>query len=283
MPTIVNTDAAKYWTAAAPTWVEMKDSFDEISGEIGYRALERLALQPGETVLDVGCGTGGTTLELAKRVGASGAAVGADIALGMVERARENAALADTANASFVHADAQVHDFGADRFDAAYSRFGVMFFTDPVAAFSNIRRGLRADGRLSFACWQNVFANEWMLVPGAAAMTELGAALPPVADANAPGPFSLSDPDRVISVLTDSGFHDVDVVAHNDFIATPEARIPEIARISTRTGLVAELLADHDYDTRARVVAAIEAAMRARIENGEVRAARGALLVTART
>ena len=121
---------------------------------------------PGQRVVDLGCGSGRTTLELAARVGPGGEAVGVDISAGMLARARERAARSGTGNVEFVYADVQVHELGEALFDAAYSRFGVMFFADPVAAFANIRKALRPGAVLSFVCWQSVFDNEWMLHPG---------------------------------------------------------------------------------------------------------------------
>jgi len=113
---------------------------------------------------------------------------GVDISAEMLARARERAARLHVGNAEFVHADVQVHDLGEASFDAAYSRFGVMFFADPVAAFGNIRRALRPGGLLSFTCWQSVFEDEWMLIPGAA-VAEVTGALPPMPGPDEPGPF----------------------------------------------------------------------------------------------
>src|SRR5579872_1765214 len=188
---IVNTEAARFWSELAPTWVSMDQRLDEVAGPAGGLAIDRLDLSPGQRVVDLGCGTGGTTLELAARVGSGGEVLGVDIAEGMLARARERVAEAGIENVTFERADVQVHPFGEGRFDRAYSRFGVMFFDDLVAAFANVRRSLRPGGLLSFACWQDVFANEWMLVPGLAALTALGLA-PTPPDPEAPGPFRLS-------------------------------------------------------------------------------------------
>jgi SAM-dependent methyltransferase len=281
MPKIANIEAAAFWDSVTPTWLEMLDSFERITGEPGRKAMERLDPRAGERILDIGCGAGGTTLELAERVGADGEVLGVDIAPGLLERAAENAAARGVRNVSFLHADAQVHDLGRATFDAAFSRLGVMFFTDPVAAFANIRRSLRPGGRLSVVAWQEPAANEWMSLPATAAMTVLGTTAPPTAP-DAPGPFSLADPDRVERILSAAGFHDLDIVRENDSVSSPEAAIPELARVNTRTGIVGDLVKDADYDTRTRVVAAIEAAMRSRVVDGEMHAKRGAVLVTAR-
>jgi SAM-dependent methyltransferase len=163
-----NTEQAEFWAQLAPTWIALEDQLQQVGGPPGELAMDRLGLRPGQRVVDLGCGSGRTTLELAARVGPGGEVVGADISAEMLARGRERAAQPGAGNVQFVHADVQVHDFGEARFDAAYSRFGVMFFADPVAAFGNVRRALRPGGTLSFVCWQSVFDNEWMLIPGMA-------------------------------------------------------------------------------------------------------------------
>ena len=279
--TFANTDAAEFWAGMAPTWVELEDQLEQVGGGPGEWAMDRLSLGPGALVLDVGCGTGRTTLALARRVAPGGQAVGVDISDEMLMRAQEHAEAAGTENVSFVHADAQVHDLGDAAFDAAYSRFGVMFFADPVAAFGNIRRALKPGGSLGFVCWQSVFDNEWMFVPGAAAMAATGTT-PPLPGPEEPGPFAFADAGRMRSILEKAGFSDIDVVARNDVVVTAEDRIPEVALVSTRVGAVRELLRDADEGTRRGVLQAIEDAMRSRVEGGRLRMSRGVNLVGAR-
>jgi SAM-dependent methyltransferase len=276
-----NTEQAEYWEQRAPTWLELEDRMEQVGGPPGQLAMDRLELRPGQRVVDLGCGAGRTTLELAARVGPGGEVVGVDISSGMLAAGRERAARAGARNVEFVHADVQVTDLGEARFDAAYSRFGVMFFTDPAAAFANVRRALRTGAALSFVCWQTVFDNEWMLIPGAA-VAEVTGSLPRMPGPGEPGPFSLADPDRVRAVLAAAGFGSVDVTPHADQIVISEAGIPEAASASARTGGAREALRDADERTRERAVAAIEEALRARLQDGEVRASRGVLLVTGR-
>ena len=278
----VNTDQAEYWSRVAPEWIEAEDRLEEIGGPPGQMAMDRLGVAAGQRVVDLGCGSGRTTLELASRVGPDGQVLGVDISPGMVARGRERARGAGLQNVEFLHADVQVNDLGQSRFDAAYSRFGIMFFADPTAAFSNVRRSLRPGGVLSFVCWQSVFDNEWLLIPGAAVASVLGS-LPPMPGPNEPGPFSLADPDRVRSILDAAGFRGIDVVPHSDSLVITEQRIPEVALTSTRVGAVRELLREADDVTRERVLRAIEDALRARVQDGEVRASRSILLVRAET
>jgi SAM-dependent methyltransferase len=274
-----NIEQAEFWSQLAPTWLELEDQVEKVGGLPGQLAMDRLNLLPGQRVIDLGCGAGRTTLELASRVSRDGQVVGVDIAAEMLARGRERAARLGTGNIEFLHADVQAHDLGEGRFDAAYSRFGVMFFTDPAAAFANVRRALRPGGVLSFVCWQSVFDNEWMLIPGAAVATVTGS-LPPMPDPEEPGPMSLADPDRIRAVLDAAGFDSVAIAPHADQVVIKEDQIPEVALTSIRVGGVREALRDADEQTRQRALTAIEEALRARLQDGEVRASRGVLLVT---
>lgn len=275
----VNSEQAEFWSKLAPVWLELEDQLEEVGGPPGRLAMDRLELRPGQRVVDLGCGSGRTTLELADRVGPGGEVVGVDISAEMLARGRERAARRGGGNVGFVHADVQVHDLGGARFDAAYSRFGVMFFTDAVAAFANVRKALRPGGVLSFVCWQGVFDNEWMLIPGAA-VAQVTGSLPPMPGPGEPGPFSLADPGRVRAVLDAAGCHTVAIMPHADHVVISEDRIPEAALTSLRVGGVREALKDADDHTRQRALAAIEEALRGRVQDGQVRASRGVLLVT---
>jgi SAM-dependent methyltransferase len=279
--TFANTEQAEFWSKLAPTWVELEDRQEGVLGVPGQMAMDRLALLPGQRVLDLGCGTGRTTLQLASLVGTDGAVLGVDIADEMLSRGREHAAQLGANNVVFLHGDVQVQDLGEASFDAAYSRFGVMFFTDPVAAFANVRKALRPGGRFCFVCWQGMLENEWLLIPGSAVASVTGS-LPQMPGPGEPGPFSLADPDRVRTVLETAGFGYVNIEPHTDLVTIPEEQIPEVARTSSRMGAVREMLREVDDDTRGRAITAIEDAFRARLSSGEVRASRGILLVEGR-
>ena len=275
-----NAEQAEFWSGVAPTWIELEAQFERVGGPPGRRAMDRLELSDGQQVVDIGCGVGATTLALARRVGPSGAAVGVDISAEMLAGARRGAEGAGATNVRFVLADVQERDLGEAAFDAAFSRFGVMFFADPVAGFSNIRRSLRPGGQLSFVCWQTVFENEWMLVPGMAAMSVVGDL--PMPGPDEPGPFSLADPDKVRSVLGAAGFEDLEVEPHNDVMVESEDRIAEIVEASVRMGPARQALAQAGPEMGDQVRRAVEDALRQRVEGGELRATRGVLVVTAR-
>lgn len=200
-----NAEQIAYWNGeSGPKWVELQELLDEQIAPLGLAAMERAAVRAGEHVLDVGCGCGQTSLQLAERVGASGSVAGIDISAPMLERARQRAADDGLENVGFTTADAQVHDFDAGRYDLVFSRFGVMFFEDPVAAFANLHRGLAPGGRLAFVAWQELGKNPWMLVPvmAVAPLVEL----PPPPQPGAPGPFAFADVDRLCGILAEAGF-----------------------------------------------------------------------------
>lgn len=277
---IANEEQAEFWEGMAATWIEIEERIESTAAEPGRRAFGALNPRPGERILDVGCGTGGTTVAIARMVEPGGQVVGADIASEMLVRARQRADEAGMSNIEFVHADVQTEDFGETRFDAAFSRFGVMFYAEPVLAFANVRRSLRHGGRLAFACWQHIFANEWMLVPGMAVMTATGTP-PPMPAEGEPGPFSLADPERVNSVLRDAGFSEVVIAPYNDTLVVPEDEVSRYAATSLRVGAARDALKDADEETRQRAAESVDAALRERLAGGEVRLTRGYLIVSA--
>jgi SAM-dependent methyltransferase len=197
LETSSNAAQIEYWnTTAGETWAQFQDALDRQIEPLGLAAMDVLCPREGEHIIDVGCGCGQTSLALAARVRPTGSVVGVDISEPMLDVALRRPRSAPDLRVAFRKLDAQAGDLGQGFFDAAYSRFGVMFFSDPVAAFTNIRASLKPGGRLAFVCWRPLNENPWMQAPLPVA--------PP--DPTAPGPFAFADPSRVRSILADAGF-----------------------------------------------------------------------------
>ena len=213
-----NAEQIAYWNEqSGPKWVSGQVRLDAMIAPFGAAAMAALALAPGERVIDVGCGCGDTSLALARQATSSGHVLGIDISEPMLARARERARETAAAGVEFLVADAQTHPFAGGCTDALFSRFGVMFFADPAAAFANLGGALRPGGRLAFVCWQPVTENPWMLVPIMAAAGVVPLPPPPAPDA--PGPFAFGDPARVTRILEGAGFRQVGVAPFTPAIA----------------------------------------------------------------
>ena len=202
-----NATQIEFWNGeTGRNWVTHDALMEAMLQPLGESVMDTLAPQPGEHVLDIGCGCGHTSLSLANRVGAGGSVVGVDISAPMLAVASQLAAEhnAEHTSIDFVEADAQTHTFEPESFDVVFSRFGVMFFEDPVAAFTNIRSALRSSGRLAFCCWQPRAVNPFMTVPARAALELLPA--PPEMPSRTPGPFAFEEADYIKAILTSAGF-----------------------------------------------------------------------------
>jgi SAM-dependent methyltransferase len=276
-----NRAQAEFWDEIAPAWATAEQHTELVAARFGDLAAERLELQPGQRVLDVGCGTGPTTLTLAGAVGPTGLAVGVDIAAGMIARASTRAAETPGVPARFAVADVQVDDIAGGPFDAVFSRFGVMFFADPRAAFTNIRALLRPGGRLAFACWADLFSNEWMFVPGAAVISVTGE-FPAMPEPGAPGPFSLAEVDSVTALLAEAGFTEVDVTPHAEVVVLPESQVESIVALSRSVGPVREALLEADDELTAAILAGVREALADKVTNGELRLTAAANIVSGR-
>ena len=207
--TIDNTTQIEFWNGeTGRNWVTQDALMEAMLQPLGESVMDTLAPQPGEHVLDIGCGCGHTSLSLAGRVGAEGSVTGIDISAPMLAVASHFAA--ERNSIQFIEADAQTHAFAPERYDMVFSRFGVMFFEDPVTAFANIRSALRASGRLAFCCWQPRAVNPFMTVPAMAALELLPA--PPEMPPRTPGPFAFEEADYVTAVLIKAGFESVAVM-----------------------------------------------------------------------
>lgn len=190
-------------------WIAFQPALDAMLEPLGRSVQARSAIASGDRVLDVGCGCGTTTLALANVVGPGGSVTGIDPSAGMLAVAREAAAAAGVANVDLVEGDAGTHRYEPHAFDLIFSRMGTMFFDEPEAAFTNLRRALRPGGRLGFVCWRALEENAWTteLRDAAAAIVPL----PPTPHPDAPGPFSLARAERISSILSHASFVDVSI------------------------------------------------------------------------
>jgi SAM-dependent methyltransferase len=264
-------------------WTRLQEQTDLQLDPFGREAMARLRLARGERVVDVGCGCGQTLLELAELVGPEGRVLGVDVAPPMLERARQRSA--GQASVSLALADAQTHPFAPAEFDAAFSRFGVMFFDDARAAFANLRRALVPGGRLAFVCWQEIARNPWADRPLRAVLDVLGRTeAPELVRLDRPGPFSLSDPDRVCSVLAGAGFTDVAVDPYErPLLYGGAATLEEALAYSRHIGPAARATADADPKLRPALDDAITAALAPFASARGVWVDAATLIVTARS
>jgi SAM-dependent methyltransferase len=198
-----NADQAAYWSGATgQRWVDRQETLDAVLAPILEIVLERAAPMAGERVIDIGCGCGASVIALAERVGSSGKVTGVDISAPMLARARERIPAAPPVE--LVTADATVHAFEPGAADLLVSRFGVMFFANPVLSFANLRKALRPGGRVAFACWRALADNPWMNVPLQAALQHVPP--PRLPGPEEPGPFAFACEERVRRILGEAGF-----------------------------------------------------------------------------
>jgi SAM-dependent methyltransferase len=269
-----------YWnTIAGPRWVASPGFRERRNQESLALLLDRLRLAGGESVLEIGCGTGAVTLPLAEAVGAHGRVVAVDISEPMLEAARRRVDESGMRNVTLLSGDAQVLPLEQDAFDIATSRMGVMFFADPVAAFRNVVGALKAGGRLVFACWAPLAENRHWLVTYDIALRHLGPPAP--STDHEPGPLAFGDPEYIRRILTQAGFARIAVErAHPTIIGgTPE----EEARQALMMGPTARLIEAKkpDETTRQAIAAEIAAAFAAEASAGPIRLPATIFLVTA--
>lgn len=276
--TAPNQDQAANWNnASGKTWVEMQSVLDRMLAP--YEKLVVDAGFPGEggRVLDIGCGAGATTLAMARSVGSAGRCVGLDISGPLVAAARTRAATEGLGNASFIEGDAQTQVLDRNDFDAVISRFGVMFFDDPVAAFANIRRATRSGGGLAFVAWRSPAENDFLT----AALRAAAPLLPdlPTPQPDTPGQFAFADGERVRSILMSAGWSAVELKPVD---LACEVAEPDLMTYVTRLGPVGLALREADAATARKVEGVLRQAFARFVEAGVARFTTACWLATAR-
>lgn len=272
-----NQDQVALWNeASGRTWVELQGVLDRLLEPFATLVVNEAFPGEGGRVLDIGCGAGATTLAMARRLGPSGRCVGVDISEPLLDAGKASAAAERISTADFIQADAQTYAFEPDGFDAAISRFGVMFFDAPEAAFANIRRAVANTGQLAFVAWRSPAENPFMTTARRAAEPLLPNM--PTQDPRAPGQFAFADGDRVRQILSSSGWNEIvvrpvdveGVIAEKDLLA-----------YVTRLGPVGVALREVDEATRTRVSKVVHAAFESYIQNGVARFTMACWLVKA--
>ena len=245
-----------FWNSEATRrWVIEQARIDQLMADLTEAALAAAAPKQGERVLDVGCGTGTTVLRLAEAVGPSGRVLGVDISEQQLALARQRVAAAGANQAQLVLDDAATHHFAPETFDLGFSRFGVMFFADPVAAFRNIRGAMKRSGRLLLAVFRSGAENPW----ATASVAAISHLVPPSAPLGPeePGQFSWSDPARVKRILDGAGFRNV-VLTPLDLSFVMGRNAAEAAEFATFIGQGARLLHGQPDETRQAARVAFE-------------------------
>lgn len=270
-------DQKEFWNGeAGRNWVEQQEVFDAMFAPITDALVTFVQERGGKRVLDVGCGTGGTTLAMARAIGDGADCVGADISEPMIEAAKENAKGQDV-GARFVVADAQTHDFADGSFDLLTSRFGVMFFPDPVAAFANLRRAMADGGAMRAYSWRHPRDNPFMTVAGRTAR-EFVPDMPKF-DPEAPGQFGLCEEERIRRVLGESGWSAIEPEPFDFECVMPEA---ELIPFFTTRGPLGQAFPNLDAKTQAEVIAKLTDAFAEFVHGDEVRYTAATWAISAR-
>jgi SAM-dependent methyltransferase len=276
---VVNVEQAEEWDGReGDHWVQHADRYDALSQRVTPHLLEVATIGTADRVLDVGCGCGLTT-RTAARAASAGSVLGVDLSAAMLQEAECRARAEGLANVGFEQGDVQVHTFAPAAFDLAMSRFGVMFFENPVAAFANIASALRPGGRFVFTCWQDLARNDWIMVPAGGALSYVP--FPDLGPEGAPGPFSLADPDHTRRVLTEAGFEGIKIneIAEQMFLGDNAADATEFLQ---GTGMARLLFEGVDSETERKAIDAVRDALEAHEQPEGIWLGSAAWLVAAR-
>lgn len=273
-----NDEQASLWNGiAGRAWIEVQELLDDAFKPLENLLVEAVSAKSGGRVLDVGCGTGGTSLAVARLLGSKGRCIGIDISDPMIATARTRAEREGT-TADFISADAQIHAFEPASFDMIISRFGVMFFDDSVEAFANLRRAARDDAELRFLAWRSPAENPFMTTAEHAAAPLLSNI--PAREPDAPGQFAFADRHRINRILEESGWTEIDIRTVDASCSFPEK---ELVRYFTQLGPIGRVLHEADEPTRTQIVQKVRAAFDPYVHGDEVRFTAACWMIGARS
>jgi ubiquinone/menaquinone biosynthesis C-methylase UbiE len=275
-----NADQIAYWNGlGGQHWTDRQPVQDVLLAPISQILIERSGTKAGERIVDVGCGCGSTSIALAELVVPDGFVLGVDISTPMLARARELAP--KDLPLEFVLADATVYPFDPGSFDLVTSRFGVMFFADPVVSFANLRQALKASGRLAFACWREPRLNPWMMVPLQAAYKHVPK-LPQLGPED-PGPFAFASEERVNRILREAGFAGIRMEPRDLTLDLAIGRgLDAAVQGALEIGPASRALAEHPEDVRAAAMRSIREALMPFVRGESVPVGGAIWVVTAR-
>lgn len=277
MSDTANADQIAYWNGKSGLkWAEDQEKMDAMMQPMADVAVAAAAPAPGESVLDIGCGTGATALALADRVGPEGRVLGVDISRPMLAVARSR--VGARRHLAFREADASTAAFEPASVDLVFSKFGVMFFADPEAAFRNIHRAVRPGGRLAFICWRSLHENPFATLPMGAALKHLPPQ--PRPDPNAPGPFAFADAVRVGHILVQAGFQTPAFAAFDTPMIVGRTAAGA-AKEAVHVGMASRLLMDAGEAVREAVIADLTTVYEAHMTPGGVELPAHCWVVTA--
>lgn len=271
----------EHWNGAAgQKWVDYCDQLDALLAPLSKKLLDNAFVQEGEKILDVGCGAGQLTLAATQLSGNQNGTTGIDISTPLIEAAKRRARALNS-SAQFELIDAAGYT-APHKFDLAVSRLGVMFFDEPVRAFANIRKQVKAGGGFSFVSWQPVRSNQWLIEP-IQSVRPLLKEKPGAPDPTAPGPFSLSQIDHIATLLARSGWQNASIEPFETPLTLPGETLEESARLMIELGPIARLVRSQNLAPDPIIEAVSETLERHKANDGSISMRSACWLVSAST
>lgn len=278
-PVLTNESQIDFWNGpAAQKWVLHADQLDQMLSPFAAEVLVTASIVPSENTIDIGCGSGALTLKVATAAGPKASTLGVDVSQPLIDLARQRAEQASS-TAQYVVADASIYR-AETPVDIIISRFGVMFFNDPVPAFANLLANTVPGGRMVFVCWQALQVNDWAFAPLQAARPFFKQP-PEPGDPTAPGPFAFADKDRLSNILSDAGWKSVEINPMQTPLTMPGTDIEANIEFMLKLGPLSRLIAEQDLELAPIETAMFERLSHAKTAEGTVEMASACWIVQA--